>query len=341
MSKDYYKILGVQEDADELVIRASYLALLKRYNLDDWKGDDKQRAIKMLADINEAYSVLKDRHERLEYNSVRQKQQEEEVKPVESSMSDDEVDAAWKVACNYYNDLEVLYFNLFQISEQVAHNFKLSILISKDYPNRNKLAIKLELDYLKSQFGNDQDLVDFGKELILEEVKDAVAELNHVVAVMGNAVHAEDVIDKISKKYQTQRYLNELHKIREEEIRRKEEELKKLKEIEERKKRLKQEEAEAEEGRKEAQKFFFIFMIACAAIFYFIYWYMTNIIVQPQGKQLNHQSSLKKETLSVNSGVSLEKCEDYVALYNKAQEAGNLESAEKYSELYMQCLEKR
>lgn len=215
MSKDYYKILGVQEDADELVIRAAYLALLKRYNLDDWKDNNKkQLAIKMLADINEAYSVLKDRHERLEYNSVRQKQQEEEVKPVESSMSDEEVDAAWKVACNYYNDLEVLYFNLFQISEQVANNFKVSILVSKDYQNRNKLAAKYELDYLKSQFGNDQDLIDFGKELILEEADDAIADLRHVYEVMGSSVHAEEVIENISDKYQTQRYFLNIEKER-------------------------------------------------------------------------------------------------------------------------------
>lgn len=204
--KDYYRILGVQEDADDLVIRASYLALLKRYNLDDWKGD-KQQAIKILADINEAYSVLKDRYERLEYNSNRQNSQEEDVELVKSNLSPEEIEAAWQVACNYYDDLDVLYFNLFQISEQVANNFKLSILSSKDYQNRNKLAAKLELDYLKSQFGNDQDLLEFGKELILEEGRqDAVSELHHVVNVMGNAVLAHEVIDKISKKYQTQRF---------------------------------------------------------------------------------------------------------------------------------------
>jgi len=216
MAKDYYKILGVQEDADELVIRASYLALLKRYNLDDWKGD-KQQAIKMLANINEAYSVLKDRYERVEYNARKVERLEAAAKPIEITMSLEEIEAAWCVACNYYGDLEPLYANLFQISEQAANNFKLLILSSKDYSNRNKLAAKLELDYLKSRFGADQDLINFGRELILEGLSEAATELEQVFHVLGSAVNSDEVINKISEKYQTRRYMEHmrLEKLRE------------------------------------------------------------------------------------------------------------------------------
>lgn len=327
--KDYYRILGVQENADDIVIRASYLALLKRYNLDDWKGD-KQQAIKMLADINEAYSVLKDRYERLEYNSNRQNtQQEESVEIVKPNLSSEEIEAAWLVACNYYNDLDVLYFNLVQISEQVAKNFKFAILSSKDYQNRNKLAAKLELDYLRSQFGNDQDLIEFGKELILEEdAKDAVSELNHVVNVMGNAVHAQEVIDKISKKYQTQRYKNELHKIRQDELRREEEKLRKAREEEKQRKKLQQEELESEEGRKKAQVFFLVFIVV-ASVFYFAYWYGTNMGLPQKDRQQNSQIS--------TPSVSTSSCDKYLEYRKAAIKAINSEAAEKNAIDYENC----
>jgi curved DNA-binding protein CbpA len=265
MSKDYYKILGVQEDADELVIRASYLALLKRYNLDDWKGNDKQQAIKMLADINEAYSVLKDRYERLEYNASRINRQLEVDEPAQVNMTVEEIDAAWLVACNYYSDLERLYSNLHKISEQVANSFKLSILGSKDYSSRNKLAAKFELEYLKSRFGSDQDLIDFGKELILEEAKDAVVELEHVFKVMGNAVNADEVISKISEKYRTQRYIEML----------KQQELERIErqaEYQQRQLRLKQQAEKEIEEKEKAQKSFWIFILIVIAITIFTLW---------------------------------------------------------------------
>lgn len=296
-NKNYYKILGVQEDADELVIRASYLALLKRYNLDDWKGD-KQQAIKILADINEAYSVLKDRYERLEYNSSMVKNKNEEVvESIQSNMSAEEVDAAWNVACNYYQDLGFLYLNLFQVSEQVANNFKLSILSSKDYSNRNKLASKLELDYLRSQFGNDQDLIEFGKELILEEAKEAVAELHHVVNVMGNAVHSEEVIDKISEKFQTVRFIQKLKNI---EIARQSELLRKDQFSREQKER------EAEEKRfnkanKTQNIAIVVFIIALVLLFIFAVKYSNTLTVTKKSSLINPDTVVQKT--SVNSGI--------------------------------------
>lgn len=263
-NKDYYRILGVQEDADELVIRASYLALLKRYNLDDWKGNDKQQAIKMLADINEAYSVLKDRYERLEYNASRINRQLEVDEPAQVNMTGEEIDAAWLVACNYYSDLERLYSNLHKISEQVATSFKLSILGSKDYSSRNKLAAKFELDYLKGRFGSDQDLIDFGKELILEEAKDAVVELEHVFRVMGNAVHADEVIGKISEKYRTRRYIEML----------KQQELERIErqaEYQQRQLRLKQQAEKEIKERENAKNSLWLFLLIFIAIISFIF----------------------------------------------------------------------
>ena len=57
MTKDYYRILGVLDDAEEIVIRAAYKALAQRYHPDKWTGS-KDEANKRMSDINEAYGVL-------------------------------------------------------------------------------------------------------------------------------------------------------------------------------------------------------------------------------------------------------------------------------------------
>ncbi len=66
--KDYYKILGVEEEASEENIRAHWIELTKRYHPDLSKGSDADENIK---EINEAYQVLKNKSTRLEYDLER------------------------------------------------------------------------------------------------------------------------------------------------------------------------------------------------------------------------------------------------------------------------------
>ncbi len=65
MMKDYYKILGVEEEASEEEIRARWIELAKHYHPDLWKTKEADATIK---EINEAYQVLKNESTRLEYN---------------------------------------------------------------------------------------------------------------------------------------------------------------------------------------------------------------------------------------------------------------------------------
>ena len=55
--KDYYRILGVLDDAEDIIIRAAYKALAQRYHPDKWRGDSTE-ANKRMSDINEAYAIL-------------------------------------------------------------------------------------------------------------------------------------------------------------------------------------------------------------------------------------------------------------------------------------------
>jgi DnaJ homolog subfamily C member 3 len=60
--KDYYKVLGVPHDADELQIKAAYRKMTKLYHPDKAvkSGVTKEQAEKRMAAINEAYEVLSD-----------------------------------------------------------------------------------------------------------------------------------------------------------------------------------------------------------------------------------------------------------------------------------------
>jgi len=66
--KNYYQILGVLDDAEDIVIRAAYKALAQKYHPDKWSGDVNFATGKM-TEINEAYDVLSDKTKRAEYNT--------------------------------------------------------------------------------------------------------------------------------------------------------------------------------------------------------------------------------------------------------------------------------
>ena len=65
--KDYYRTLGILDDAEDIIIKAAYRALAQRYHPDKWLGD-KVEATKRMAEINEAYEVLSDNLKRTQYD---------------------------------------------------------------------------------------------------------------------------------------------------------------------------------------------------------------------------------------------------------------------------------
>jgi DnaJ-class molecular chaperone len=65
--KDYYRILGVDRNADDKTIKSAYRRLARKYHPDVAKGRDAAERFK---EINEAYEVLSDPEKRRRYDSL-------------------------------------------------------------------------------------------------------------------------------------------------------------------------------------------------------------------------------------------------------------------------------
>ncbi|MCJ1461889.1 hypothetical protein MMC07_000488 [Pseudocyphellaria aurata] len=87
-SKDYYKVLNVDKDADERTIKRQYRAMTKKFHPDKTaaQGVPKEQAEKKMADINEAYEVLSDPELRARFdNGDDPNSQEQQGQPFQGS----------------------------------------------------------------------------------------------------------------------------------------------------------------------------------------------------------------------------------------------------------------
>lgn len=67
--KDYYKILGVEPDADQKAVKSAYRRLARKYHPD---VSSEQGAADKFKEVSEAYEVLSDETKRAEYDQLRQ-----------------------------------------------------------------------------------------------------------------------------------------------------------------------------------------------------------------------------------------------------------------------------
>ncbi|WP_175956323.1 DnaJ C-terminal domain-containing protein [Schaalia sp. Marseille-Q2122] len=67
--KDFYKVLGVDKDADTAAIKKAYRKLARKYHPDQNQGDSG--AEERFKQISEAYSVLSDADKRKQYDAIR------------------------------------------------------------------------------------------------------------------------------------------------------------------------------------------------------------------------------------------------------------------------------
>jgi curved DNA-binding protein CbpA len=201
--KNYYRTLGVLDDAEDIIIRAAYKALAQRYHPDKWKGDPRE-ANKRMSDINEAYDVLSDITKRKKYDEeyFRNRARDESTEEDESDANFiSEEDEAWQLANEFFPQINKEYDELKKISPIVANTFKATLIQRQVFKNSNALKITLENDYLSRYYGQDKDIQKFVKQLLLSGEKKAAIRINKIVRLLGPSVTYEQILQKIQNEF--------------------------------------------------------------------------------------------------------------------------------------------
>lgn len=203
--KDYYRILGILDDAEDIIIRAAYKALAQRYHPDKWKGD-KTEATKRMQDINEAYEVLSDLDKRKHYDENYFKSKPRDDAESESSSSDfedyeDESDEAWKMASEFYPKIIQEYNELKKISHILANTYKSALISTQSYKDSTRIRFKYENDYLERFYGSDKEIQGYAKKLLINNFFNAAIEVNKIIRFLGTSINIQQVIERIFEKF--------------------------------------------------------------------------------------------------------------------------------------------
>ena len=142
--KDYYRILGVLDDAEDIVIRAAYRALAQRYHPDKWQGDQAE-ATRRMAEINAAYAVLSDTVKRATYDSTRDKNQFRD-EPPDAEDANESINKDWELVVKYLPDLIRIEKDLHAISRELAFTFRLMLLEGKRFGESGAVAVGADAD---------------------------------------------------------------------------------------------------------------------------------------------------------------------------------------------------
>jgi len=81
-NKDYYKVLGVDRDADDRELKKVYRKLTKQYHPDKYRGElSAEEVHKKMSSINEAYEVLSDPELRARFDNGHDPNSQEQPNP--------------------------------------------------------------------------------------------------------------------------------------------------------------------------------------------------------------------------------------------------------------------
>lgn len=211
--KDYYIILGILPDAEDVVIRAAYKALVQRYHPDRFKGDPVE-AHRKTAELNEAYEILSNPQKRAQYDTQRKTSQNSTNEYNEDNSNDyssSDIDKDWDLAIQFYPDLNQIESRLRKISTPLSIGFRYAMLSTQEFDHRHELAKALELRFLENYFGSNPEVIDFARKLIFDGKKDGAKELNRAINVLGFKSDPGPIIRKLTEKY----YKKELDEERE------------------------------------------------------------------------------------------------------------------------------
>lgn len=215
--KDYYSILGVMPDAEQIVIKAAFRALAQRYHPDRFAGPE-EKANAVMAELNEAFAVLSDPVKRAAYDKIhgsrteagnsRLIDMEEKAPPGE-----DPLDTDWKVAVSYYPDLASLENRLGQYSWKLSNTYRAYLLETKQFEDRCCLADLMEHHFLETYFGDNPKILGFAQALIIGGRREAAQALNNTIRVLGVNADPARVIWKIARDFDARHLAADRQKI--------------------------------------------------------------------------------------------------------------------------------
>ena len=205
MQKDHYRILGVIQDAEDIVIKAAYRALAQRYHPDKWT-DSQAEATRRMLKINEAFVVLSDPKKRKQYDQslVSNEYNELEEDSSNAGTEDDlgnSLDENWREVVKYFTDLEGIINDLSKISKPLAQTYKVYLLENREFTKRRIIADQLERKFLEKYFGTNEEIILFSRFLIRWKAKNAAKELNRAINLLGNNIHPQLIINKVLDNY--------------------------------------------------------------------------------------------------------------------------------------------
>lgn len=205
MQKDHYRILGVIQDAEDIVIKAAYRALAQRYHPDKWAGSPAE-ATRRMSKINGAFVVLSDPKKRKQYDQNRVSNEYNELEEDSNNVGTEDdlgnsLNENWSEAVKYFTDLEDIINDLSRISKPLAQTYKVYLLENRDFTKRKIIADQLERKFLEKYFGTNEEIIRFSRFLIRWKVKSAAKELNRAINLLGNNIHPKLIINRILDNY--------------------------------------------------------------------------------------------------------------------------------------------
>ena len=113
----------------------------------------------------------------------------------------DTTEENWKIVAEYCPDLVDLDLYLRTLSDEISSNFRERLLATKAFNQRHELAHQMEADFLAANFGRNETIVEFGRQLIQGGHKRASSELSRTVPLLGDDFDPDVIIARIRQKY--------------------------------------------------------------------------------------------------------------------------------------------
>jgi curved DNA-binding protein CbpA len=205
-AKTHYQTLGVQPDAEDVVIKAAYRALAQRYHPDKWQGDPAIATARM-AEINGAYEVLSDPLKRAKYDE-QIKASGEDSQFSDAQMDEDvlrefipEYEEEWSYASEYYPELKPLFESLKKVSKNLAFEFKITLLVLKKFNRANQIYEKMRSEFLSRYFGRDSSVLSAVEGYLSDGNEPALIEINKAIRILGSSFDATTVLARVAIKH--------------------------------------------------------------------------------------------------------------------------------------------